>query len=105
MYIPSSIDSGPVHTLHLLLAMYLASIVFNGMTIFSKIIHLSLQPCDRNLRVLCRKYLEMDCALPEDKVHKLADHVSEHLSCNLRELRRLFLVEDLVDSIKVNLGL
>ncbi len=43
----------------------------------------------------------MDCALPADKVHKLADHVSEHVSSNIRELRRLFLIEDLVDSIKV----
>ena len=43
----------------------------------------------------------MDCALPQDKVHQVADHISDHLSCNLRELRRLFLVEDLVDSIKV----
>ena len=43
----------------------------------------------------------MDCALPQDKVHQVADHISDRLSCNLRELRRLFLVEDLVDSIKV----
>lgn len=50
-----------------------------------------------------KQYLEADISIPEQKVHQLAEHVASHLSCNLRELRRLFLVEDMVDSIKFGL--
>ena len=50
-----------------------------------------------------KQYLDMDITVPEDKAKQLADHIVKHLSCNLRELRRLFLVEDLVDSLKVGL--
>jgi hypothetical protein len=52
-----------------------------------------------------RQYLEMDITLPEDKVHELAAIVMGHLSCTVKELRRLFLVEDFVDSLKVRLGM
>ncbi|ELT94128.1 hypothetical protein CAPTEDRAFT_163753 [Capitella teleta] len=50
-----------------------------------------------------KQYLEMDIALPEDKVHELADLVMTHVSCIVKELRRLFLVEDFVDSLKFGL--
>jgi hypothetical protein len=50
-----------------------------------------------------RQYLEMDIALPEDKVHELADLVMGHVTSAIKELRRLFLVEDFVDSLKFGL--
>ena len=43
----------------------------------------------------------MDIALPEDKVHELADIIMTHVTSTIKELRRLFLVEDIVDSLKV----
>jgi hypothetical protein len=50
-----------------------------------------------------KQYLEMDIALPEDKVHELADLVMGHVTSAIKELRRLFLVEDFVDSLKFGL--
>ena len=49
-----------------------------------------------------REYLDADISLPEDKVHHVADCVMSHGSAVLRELRRLFLVEDMIDSFKVS---
>ena len=43
----------------------------------------------------------MSVDLPEDKAREAVVDVLKHLNCTIRELRRLFLVEDLVDSIKV----
>lgn len=43
-------------------------------------------------------------ALSEEMVHKYSDVVLEQLNRTVVELRRLFLVEDLVDSIKVRQG-
>ena len=51
-----------------------------------------------------RRYLEMDISLPSDSVHKFADQLSEHLLCTISEVRRLFLVEDMVDTLKVCLS-
>ena len=48
-----------------------------------------------------RRYLEMDISLPSDAVHKFADQLSTHLQCSVSEVRRLFLVEDMVDTLKV----
>ena len=45
----------------------------------------------------------MDITLPEGKVHQAADIVVKRSTETLRELRRLFLVEDLVDSLKFGL--
>lgn len=50
-----------------------------------------------------KEYLDVDIALPEEKVHDLADVIMKHVSCALREFRRLFLVEDIVDSLKFGL--
>ncbi|XP_066552827.1 reticulon-1-A isoform X6 [Amia ocellicauda] len=47
-----------------------------------------------------KAYLNSDVALSEDLVHKYSDVALSHLNCGLKELRRLFLVEDLVDSLK-----
>jgi len=47
-----------------------------------------------------KPFLESDVEVPRDKVDAFVDHVCDHLSCVAKELRRLFLVADLVDSIK-----
>ncbi|MEQ2197029.1 hypothetical protein XENOCAPTIV_021348 [Xenoophorus captivus] len=50
-----------------------------------------------------KQYLDQEVALSDDTVHKYSDVVLEKLNKTIEELRRLFLVEDLVDSIKVRL--
>jgi len=52
-----------------------------------------------------KEYLEMDLTLPEDKVRELSTTVLTHFNSTVSELRRLFLVEDLVDSLKFGLHL
>ncbi|XP_028983191.1 reticulon-4a isoform X1 [Betta splendens] len=47
-----------------------------------------------------KQYLDHDVSLSEDMVHKYSDIVLAKLNKITVELRRLFLVEDLVDSIK-----
>ncbi|XP_039994405.1 reticulon-4a isoform X3 [Xiphias gladius] len=47
-----------------------------------------------------KQYLDQEVALSEDMVHKYSDIVLARLNKTIGELRRLFLVEDLVDSIK-----
>lgn len=42
----------------------------------------------------------MDLTLPAEKVHEVADVAVAHLNAAVSELRRLFLVEDFVDSLK-----
>ncbi|PBC27636.1 reticulon-1 isoform X1 [Apis cerana] len=44
--------------------------------------------------------LEMDLTLPAEKVHEVADVAVAHLNAAVCELRRLFFVEDFVDSLK-----
>jgi hypothetical protein len=51
------------------------------------------------------KYLEFDLTIPEDKVHHLADAVAKYVSRAADSLRRLFLVENIVDSLKFGLVL
>lgn len=53
--------------------------------------------------VPCRQYLDQEVALSEDMVHKYSDMVLAKLNKTIGDLRRVFLVEDLVDSIKVSL--
>jgi len=47
-----------------------------------------------------RTLLEAEITLTEEKVQEVASVAVSHVNCTLSELRRLFLVEDLVDSIK-----
>ncbi|XP_026211420.1 reticulon-4 isoform X3 [Anabas testudineus] len=47
-----------------------------------------------------KQYLDQDVSLSEDTVHKYSDVVLAKLNKIIVDLRRLFLVEDLVDSIK-----
>lgn len=42
----------------------------------------------------------MDVSLPQDKVQEVCRVATAHLNAAIVELRRLFLVEDLVDSAK-----
>lgn len=49
----------------------------------------------------CRQYLDQEVALSEEMVHKYSDMALAKFNKSISELRRLFLVEDLVDSIKV----
>merc|ERR1712099_208724 len=48
---------------------------------------------------------ELDLEIPEEKVNSLANNASTKLNCTLIELRRLFLVENMLDSIKFGLSL
>merc|ERR1711909_186796 len=48
---------------------------------------------------------ELDLEIPEEKVNSLANNASTKLNCTLLELRRLFLVENMLDSIKFGLSL
>lgn len=48
----------------------------------------------------CREFLEYDVSLPQDKVKEISEVAVSHINAAVIELRRLFLVEDLVDSIK-----
>lgn len=46
------------------------------------------------------EYLSLELALPQEKVQELAAVAVAHVNALVVELRRLFLVEDLIDSIK-----
>lgn len=48
-----------------------------------------------------RAYLEMEVALSQDQISKYADKILLYTNTCMKELRRLFLVQDLVDSLKV----
>lgn len=52
-----------------------------------------------------RSYLEMEIALSQDQISKYADKILLYTNTCMKELRRLFLVQDLVDSLKVCLRL
>ncbi|XP_026801191.2 reticulon-4b isoform X4 [Pangasianodon hypophthalmus] len=45
-------------------------------------------------------YLEQDVSLPDEVVRKYSDVALSRINAAINELRRLFLVEDLVDSLK-----
>lgn len=47
--------------------------------------------------------MECDLSLSQDKVKEISEIAVAHLNAIVTELRRLFLVEDLVDSIKFGL--
>lgn len=52
-----------------------------------------------------RSFLEMEIALSQDQISKYADKILLYTNTCMKELRRLFLVQDLVDSLKVCLGI
>nr|XP_033792726.1 reticulon-4 isoform X3 [Geotrypetes seraphini] len=47
-----------------------------------------------------RAYLDSSIGISEELVQKYSNVVLGHINCTVKELRRLFLVEDLVDSLK-----
>lgn len=47
-----------------------------------------------------RDILEVELTLPSEKVHEVADVAVAHANAAVAELRRLFLVEDFIDSLK-----
>ncbi|KAG3267312.1 reticulon-4 isoform X4 [Ictidomys tridecemlineatus] len=47
-----------------------------------------------------RAYLESDVAISEELIQKYSNSALGHVNCTIKELRRLFLVDDLVDSLK-----
>ncbi|CAG5099990.1 Similar to rtn1-a: Reticulon-1-A (Xenopus laevis) [Cotesia congregata] len=49
--------------------------------------------------------LEVDLTLPAEKVHEVADIAVAHANAAVSELRRLFLIEDFIDSLKFSIGL
>ncbi|XP_072538839.1 reticulon-1b isoform X1 [Salminus brasiliensis] len=47
-----------------------------------------------------RSYLEMEISLSHDQMQRYAENAQHYINSTLKELRRLFLVQDLVDSLK-----
>uniref|UniRef100_A0A1B6CF41 Reticulon-like protein n=1 Tax=Clastoptera arizonana TaxID=38151 RepID=A0A1B6CF41_9HEMI len=47
-----------------------------------------------------KEFLDLELTLPQDKVREFTDTAVTHINAAVAELRRLFLVEDMVDSIK-----
>lgn len=47
-----------------------------------------------------REYLEVELSLPQEKLRAITDTAVAYINATLVELRRLFLVEDIIDSLK-----
>nr|DAA04571.1 TPA_inf: RTN1 [Ictalurus punctatus] len=47
-----------------------------------------------------KSYLEIEMSLSNDQMQKYAENTQNYINNTLKELRRLFLVQDLVDSLK-----
>nr|XP_003224768.3 PREDICTED: reticulon-1 isoform X1 [Anolis carolinensis] len=47
-----------------------------------------------------KSYLEMEMSLSQEQIQKYTDCLQSYMNCTVKELRRLFLVQDLVDSLK-----
>ena len=52
---------------------------------------------------LCRSLIEKDVSIPPETFRKHVDASLTYINRALKQLSRLFLVEDLVDSLKVKL--
>ncbi|XP_076622052.1 reticulon isoform X5 [Colletes latitarsis] len=79
---------------------YLSLIVLTGTIIFriNKTILQAIQKTSDGHPF--KKILELDLTVPAEKVHEVADVAVAHANAAVSELRRLFLVEDFVDSLK-----
>ncbi|XP_028279880.1 reticulon-1-A-like [Parambassis ranga] len=73
---------------------------FSSGAIWSRGKHTDLRPHSSSLPAEYRQYLDHEVALSEDMVHKYSDLILAKINKTICELRRLFLVQDLVDSIK-----
>jgi len=49
---------------------------------------------------LDREYLDIEITPPNDKVHQFVDVAMKHVNAIVLKLRSVFLVEDIIDSIK-----
>ena len=49
-----------------------------------------------------REYLEVEITPSSERIHEIVDSVLSHLNCTLLKLRSVFLVEDIIDSLKVS---
>ncbi|XP_033891534.1 reticulon-1-A isoform X5 [Acipenser ruthenus] len=47
-----------------------------------------------------KAYLDLEISLSQEQIQKYADNAQLYLNSTMKELRRLFLVQDLVDSLK-----
>ena len=57
--------------------------------------------CARPVLTQCRsEYLEVEITPPNERVHQMVDVVLKHVNAVLRKLRSVFLVEDIIDSLK-----
>ena len=77
------------------------------------------QKCDRSLSIFLRKkswltnlklnyilfFPDINLTVSEDKVNQFANNATNKLNTSLLELRRLFLVENMLDSVKFGLSL
>ncbi|XP_068948158.1 reticulon-1 isoform X2 [Petaurus breviceps papuanus] len=50
-----------------------------------------------------KAYLELEISLSQDQIQKYTDYLQLYVNSAAKELRRLFLVQDLVDSLKVQI--
>lgn len=51
--------------------------------------------------LLFRDYLEVEISPPNERVHQVVDVLLKHVNAVVTKLRSVFLVEDIVDSLKV----
>lgn len=51
------------------------------------------------------KFEGINLTIPQEKVTEIADKATAKINCSLKELRRLFMVENMLDSIKFGLTL
>lgn len=54
--------------------------------------------------MVSREWLGTDLTLSEEKAHQWADVAVAELNCAVKMAQRFFLVDDLIDSFKVDLG-
>lgn len=52
---------------------------------------------------LYRKYLDLDLSPSPEKVHRLVDNTLERFNHVVKRFKSIFLVEDIFDSLKVNM--
>lgn len=51
------------------------------------------------------KFSGVDVSIPAERVNELASKATDKINCSLMELRRLFMVENMLDSIKFGLSM
>ncbi|XP_054153054.1 reticulon-3-like isoform X2 [Oppia nitens] len=47
-----------------------------------------------------KEYLEVEITPSPERIHQIVDNLLSHLNCTLNKLRSVFLVEDIIDSLK-----